>query len=1249
MAVLKDLIVHGRSRFVNGAQFNTINAESIGADAGIFNKLIATSLDAKTATIDNLTAKNATVTALLDVQGELHTNSWSNANIATIDGSFYISPTSSSADGSDVDASGYSPTGTITYSNNNYTTLTVTGTFNTSQLSLGNATNVAWPANSYVIITGDVLIGNEWYPLGTIRGKLQSQLAADSNSKTITIIPIGATIIDGEVGSSSLTDGHGLKPQTLEAIRIAMPSAVTGITLKMRKIKVSMTSYGGTYQSPIGIFMTAMGSNKKTFLDIYGGSNNTTTIPSGSGALALPTVRIGNLEGMPVVGGITPHGWGIYTNNGFFTGTIVAQQGKIGNGSAAWTIGNDTQSGAAYIYTGTRGSANSAYISTGLGTESIADSGTLSGTKWAYTAGANFGVTMSGILYAKGAQLSGNVAATQGFTVTSSVGGATLASMTGNGITLGQTGSGKFNILITDSAVSDKGPGILLRQGTNVLNEIKADGMNVYVNNDRVARFGEESIIGRISTKKTNISINQDGLKLNYTGTTNPAGSVAVVACGVYGYAGSPIIEKDVAQLPGSATVALQHTPTSNTQITIKGASTAGNRTIGTFTAGTAATITHGAVKVAYDGVKTLTFSKVPNTGSTSSHANVYYYTNEESNRVKGGYITIGTSIDIPFINTLTIGSSLQTARDQQIILGQYNEPDETAYITIGTGTSSNDLLNEFVIRNIKDLVLDIYIPVVKNDYNIERIWYPSSGPAQTINIYSGADDSLITTIDKTDSATYFYLSSELELPNTDSIYYSYIPNSEGIGITLGKNNQTGQYSIATGLKNTALGYGAIGHGMAPNEGSNILANGIGVLAQGYAIDNGTIGASGPGSIAIGYVHSTGMINTQGAGSIAFGQSGGSSLINAMSTGSVAFGHAMPAGNVSSKIITDGECSISGGMASGSTIRARTSCSIAFGYAEGSSIITAYSSNASIAMGSAHNGYMIRAERTGNVDPNNMSYAVGLAYNGHLEAREAGSRAVNESTLAYKRAQTALGSLNIADTNSTTCHPSGDTRYGQYAVIIGNGTNEAHRSNALTVDWSGNIMAQGMAGMIQMTTCPAGGPGNTPLIPEDNTTVYEPIPGWLICNGAAVSRTEYATLFAVIGTNYGAGDGSTTFNLPDFRGRVPVGAGQGTASDATSHALGDPNGTETVTLTADQSGQRALTISGGAHSHTFYYGGMGSGSRNSLTVYNAGGTGNYGSGGTHTHAVAAANATEAHSNMQPYLVINYIICTGKTS
>lgn len=62
--------------------------------------------------------------------------------------------------------------------------------------------------------------------------------------------------------------------------------------------------------------------------------------------------------------------------------------------------------------------------------------------------------------------------------------------------------------------------------------------------------------------------------------------------------------------------------------------------------------------------------------------------------------------------------------------------------------------------------------------------------------------------------------------------------------------------------------------------------------------------------------------------------------------------------------------------------------------------------------------------------------------------------------------------------------------------------------------------------------------------------------GWFFCTGQTVSRTTYSGLFRVIGTLFGAGDGSTTFTLPDFRGRMPIGAGTGTAAGATAQTLG---------------------------------------------------------------------------------------------
>ena len=65
--------------------------------------------------------------------------------------------------------------------------------------------------------------------------------------------------------------------------------------------------------------------------------------------------------------------------------------------------------------------------------------------------------------------------------------------------------------------------------------------------------------------------------------------------------------------------------------------------------------------------------------------------------------------------------------------------------------------------------------------------------------------------------------------------------------------------------------------------------------------------------------------------------------------------------------------------------------------------------------------------------------------------------------------------------------------------------------------------------------------------------------GYLLCNGAAVSRTTYAALYAVYGTTFGSGDGATTFNVPDFRDKMPIGAG-------TTYALASTGGAASVTI-----------------------------------------------------------------------------------
>ncbi len=211
--------------------------------------------------------------------------------------------------------------------------------------------------------------------------------------------------------------------------------------------------------------------------------------------------------------------------------------------------------------------------------------------------------------------------------------------------------------------------------------------------------------------------------------------------------------------------------------------------------------------------------------------------------------------------------------------------------------------------------------------------------------------------------------------------------------------------------------------------------------------------------------------------------------------------------------------------------------------------------------------------------------------------------------------------------------------------------------------------------------------------------------GYLLCQGQAVSRTAYASLFNVISTKYGAGDGSTTFNIPDLRGRVPVGKDD---RDTDFKTLGNMGGEKAHTLTVQEipahnhsatltinsggahthsassnsTGAHTHSVSGsaasaGGHTHTYGYGkaAYAGGTGNTVPVLDSYGKGdtNTNSAGAHTHSVsgtAASNGAhshtitvnsggahthtgtvsigstgggQAHNNMQPYIVLNYII------
>ena len=182
--------------------------------------------------------------------------------------------------------------------------------------------------------------------------------------------------------------------------------------------------------------------------------------------------------------------------------------------------------------------------------------------------------------------------------------------------------------------------------------------------------------------------------------------------------------------------------------------------------------------------------------------------------------------------------------------------------------------------------------------------------------------------------------------------------------------------------------------------------------------------------------------------------------------------------------------------------------------------------------------------------------------------------------------------------------------------------------------------------------------------------------GYVLCDGTAISRTTYAELFVVIGTTYGAGDTSTTFNVPDLQGKSPQGY------DGSTYNLAATGGANTVTVavtnnqaaTNSLTNNQAVSVTGSisntslttaqvaSHSHTYQRRSQSGNIRQSLGAENAFGdtnTGSAGSGTGHTHAhtlsgtlTGSVTATTSltgsvtasgTNSFSPYVVVNYII------
>jgi microcystin-dependent protein len=141
--------------------------------------------------------------------------------------------------------------------------------------------------------------------------------------------------------------------------------------------------------------------------------------------------------------------------------------------------------------------------------------------------------------------------------------------------------------------------------------------------------------------------------------------------------------------------------------------------------------------------------------------------------------------------------------------------------------------------------------------------------------------------------------------------------------------------------------------------------------------------------------------------------------------------------------------------------------------------------------------------------------------------------------------------------------------------------------------------------------------------------------GWLICDGSAIDRIIYAALFSVIGTTWGIGDGSTTFNIPNLVDSFPLGAG--------AAALGSSGGSDSVTLTTSELPAHTHSITDPGHAHTT----LATASTNTTgtdpgDVTTGGMTGSATTGITGTNSTGSGNS---FSILPPYAAVVWMIKT----
>lgn len=306
----------------------------------------------------------------------------------------------------------------------------------------------------------------------------------------------------------------------------------------------------------------------------------------------------------------------------------------------------------------------------------------------------------------------------------------------------------------------------------------------------------------------------------------------------------------------------------------------------------------------------------------------------------------------------------------------------------------------------------------------------------------------------------------------------------------------------------------------------------------------------------------------------------------------------------------------------------------------------------------------------GNITVTGTMAVAGSASTGNLTATSLKSN----GTLIATGLSTLSGGATVSGSNFivNTAIGIGTTGPSASLHIVGGGAIISGTVTAGALSTTGTLNVGGTSTLSNNLTV-AGSATISGTLTTNGSTVNPPgtilmfvtatIPaGYLLCDGSAVSRTVYSMLFAVVGITYGSGNGSTTFALPDFRSRTPIGSGTGTG--LTPRTVGVVGGTETTTLTIAQmpvhshSGYTGFMDRNASHLHYTYTGNVDDGNWGGGPAGSqyppSDGDARYPSNNVtqstntdHAHALSIDNAGggAAHNIMQPFIGVAFIVKT----